>query len=281
MVVIPKGVGQLGNQLFHISHFTASAVQNDYRLHFPCFQYGLENFPNINSNPNVGIREVSAFRHRWQWRMFKGFRHTTRLPGFPDWISCETPPYYNLTDTNFISKAKRRIVFCDGFAFRDPKSIEKQKAEIKRLLAPHGGVKEETSVFLKKIIQGDGAVLVGFHVRRGDYEHYEDGRFFLSRDEWREVFRLVKALIKSKGGTFVGVLSTNDAEFCQSLLEENIFLGPGSLYTDLEVLKNCDYIVAPPSTYSGWASFYADVPLARVEKGNYPLKMEDFSIVKW
>ena len=53
MVIIQKRVGQLGNQLFAIAHFTAAAIENDYRVLCPCFEHRLGEFPNININRNL------------------------------------------------------------------------------------------------------------------------------------------------------------------------------------------------------------------------------------
>ncbi|MCS6783545.1 MAG: hypothetical protein NZ482_10320, partial [Gloeomargarita sp. SKYG98] len=37
--------------------------------------------------------------------------------------------------------------------------------------------------------------------------------------------------------------------------------GTGHIIEDLYGLAECDYLIATPSTYSGWASFYGQVPI--------------------
>ena len=34
MIIIPKRIGQLGNQLFHIAHFAASSIEHSYAVRY-------------------------------------------------------------------------------------------------------------------------------------------------------------------------------------------------------------------------------------------------------
>ena len=38
----------------------------------------------------------------------------------------------------------------------------------------------------------------------------------------------------------------------------DVVLGNGQIVEDMYAFAACDYIVGPPSTYTGWASFYGD-----------------------
>ena len=74
MVIIQKRVGQLGNQLFAIAHFTAAAIENDYRVLCPCFEHCLGEFPNINTNRNLKVLRAGRRTNRLVHGFFKFLR---------------------------------------------------------------------------------------------------------------------------------------------------------------------------------------------------------------
>jgi hypothetical protein len=52
--------------------------------------------------------------------------------------------------------------------------------------------------------------------------------------------------------------------------------GPGSPLRDLYALAGCDFLVAPPSTFSMWASFHGGVPLYQVVDPSIRPSLDDF-----
>jgi hypothetical protein len=46
---------------------------------------------------------------------------------------------------------------------------------------------------------------------------------------------------------------------------------------DLYLLSKCDYIMGPPSTFSGWASFYGNVPLYMLKEIDTKISDEIFN----
>ena len=61
MIIAPRRIGQLGNQLFAIAHFAAAAIVHKVEVRYPCFEYSLENFPDINSHSLLRISCCLAF----------------------------------------------------------------------------------------------------------------------------------------------------------------------------------------------------------------------------
>jgi hypothetical protein len=45
------------------------------------------------------------------------------------------------------------------------------------------------------------------------------------------------------------------------LASRNVVCGTGHAVQDMYAFAECDYLVGPPSTFTGWASFYGNVPL--------------------
>jgi hypothetical protein len=106
-------------------------------------------------------------------------------------------------------------------------------------------------------------VIVGVHIRRGDYITFRGGRYYYSIKQYNEY--LLK-LNKYFGNEKVTYFIASDESINIDLLSNgNCFkLTTSSPSHDLYGLSKCDYIVGPPSTFSMWASFVGDVPLAYI-----------------
>lgn len=109
-------------------------------------------------------------------------------------------------------------------------------------------------------------ILIGVHIRHGDYKQFEDGKYFFSVEEYYNVMKkLLEYFPKGKKITF---LICSDEKQDLMLSDLDIVLGTGHLIEDLYLLSKCDYIVGCPSTYNMWASFHGSVPLYHITKPN-------------
>ena len=60
---------------------------------------------------------------------------------------------------------------------------------------------------------------------------------------------------------------------------ENIVISKESWYFDQWIMTNCDYLIGPPSTFTGWASYIGEVPLLYMESNNVNYSLDDFKII--
>lgn len=281
MVIVPNRVGQLGNQLFHIAHFASSAIENRFRVIFASFEFPLELFPNINSNEFLTVYRSAALKNKWQYRFAKLLRLS--IPSSP-WHECLVslkPPHLDTGSVNFVRTARKKIVVCEGFAFRDPSNLAKHFKQVVDLLAYNSSTMNEVARFLhsKKIAEED--FLVGFHVRRADYREYEGGKYFIDDEQWISILQSVRAQVNASGAKFVGVICSNENVEHLTHGSKDLFLGPGGMLSDLALLGHCRLIVAPPSTFSGWASFSAKVPILHIEKTIPEIDISSAWAVRW
>jgi len=247
MVIVPSRIGQLGNQLFHTAHFAAAAIEHHYRFRFASFEFPLEHFPEINSNPLIQVRQTSVAKNRWQRRAFKILNSLPASPLHRCLVSDELP-HLDPADTLF--------------RFSDP-------------------IHKEVDKFERKEIGGTDSQKIGFHIRRGDFREYEGGRYFLEDAAWLDLIEEIRNEISAAGKQFTGILFSN--EDIDGLLgsSNDLVAGPGGLYTDMEMMSRCDRLVAPPSTFSGWASFLGRVPALKVERNGSPYDPEMFRVTEW
>jgi hypothetical protein len=101
-------------------------------------------------------------------------------------------------------------------------------------------------------------ILVGVHIRHGDYATHSGGHLFFEVSEFRELMdRMVNQLPGQRIGFLVCSNEPQPGEAFTGLVWRK---GPGTEIGDLMALASCDYIIGPASTYSQWASFYGQVP---------------------
>lgn len=104
-------------------------------------------------------------------------------------------------------------------------------------------------------------VLVGVHIRLGDYREWRNGVYIYPLETWRALMAKMVDLLAFQRVGFL-ICSDEDlrpqAHHFQGL---PVYYGTGHIIEDLYSLAACDYLLATPSTYSGWAAFYGQVPI--------------------
>ena len=283
MIIVPYRYGQLGNQLFHIAHLYAAHKVTGQRVVFCSFGYSKKCFPQIDSNPNFRVMASGNLLNRLLRKSTvlhrKLFNRLTS--GVISHLYCETPPYIDSSGELFSNACKKRIFICEGWGFRDNTSVQTFRQDIVKFLALSEDISRESVRFLESVRTSSKCCLVGFHVRRGDYQKYKNGLYFLSDAQWRAVIHAAKRIVESTGRTFCPIIFSN--ENCEAFKDvHNVTFASGDIYTDLRSLASCDLIVAPPSTFSGWASYLGNVDFAEVDiNGNYESAIANAAPIRW
>lgn len=151
-----------------------------------------------------------------------------------------------------------RVVFAHGWNFRAPACLQRQATHVRAYFQPvaqHAEASRQAAAQLRR--QAD--VLIGVHVRQGDYRGWKGGRFFFPVSRYAA---WMKELAGQFGGARVAFLVCSDeARRREEFPGLWVGFGPGLPIRDLYALAECDYIFGPPSTFSQWASFYGNKPL--------------------
>jgi hypothetical protein len=121
-------------------------------------------------------------------------------------------------------------------------------------------------------------IVVGVHIRRGDYATWNDGRFFYSLEEYHQFMLRIQQLYSDKR---VGFFISSNEDFSLDIFQgckcRRFGKEPSGAILDLYTLSICDRIIGPFSSYSRWASFFGEVPLCFLESKDQQFKEDDFS----
>lgn len=291
MIVIARSYGQLGNRLFLYAHFIAAAREYDVELANPCFAEYAHLFPSTAKDLwcRYPQRTISC-RHQWRRppsprkrralakstylaaRALSGLRLTNRRL---DVLRIRGDQSYDLGSEEFaeLTRGNRRLLTL-GWLFRS-----------ERLLAKHADAVRAhfqiASTHRKKIgelmgsIRLESDMVVGVHIRHGDYATFMNGKYFYTVNQYADVMRDIAGQFAGKRVAFLVCSNANVNR--NDFAGLRVHFGPGHIIEDMYAMADADLLVGPPSTYTGWASFYGEVPLVAMPSGDDPI---DLSVLR-
>jgi hypothetical protein len=168
-----------------------------------------------------------------------------------------------------------RIVYVNGWNFRVPQLVEKHAQAVRDYFRPQPefeNAARETVAALRRQTE----VLVGVHVRHGDYKEWRSGRYYFTPERYGA---WMKEMESQLGGRKVLFMVCSDSQWKpQDFGGPNVAFGPGSPVGDMTALSMCDYIFGPVSTFTQWSSFYGGKPLLHVDSGDNPAVIANFKV---
>jgi hypothetical protein len=121
-----------------------------------------------------------------------------------------------------------------------------------------------------------GAVVVGVHLR---WEDYRGTPLFFPLASFLDRMKQIAELVKPARASFL-IVSPEKLDPADFPPECIICSGGGPVH-DLYTLAACDYIMGPPSTFSGWASFYGGKPLFPMREDSHFDDLSAAETIRW
>jgi hypothetical protein len=264
LIVVTKVTGQLGNRLQLHAHLMAAALEHGGLLVNPCLAAYARYFSGTVGNAwGRHDRPVARPAAWWATRVLAqasaGLAWQVGKPGVMRCLGihavrARNEEFVDLAGV-FAGLAGRRwwLLLTRGLHFYDPAWVGRHAQAIRAFftpLEPWRGHAETRA----RLARGDADLLVGVHIRHGDYAQHHGGRWFYPLATYarlmagvaerlapRRVRFLVCGNARCEPGDFPGLDAT---------------LATGELVEDLHALSCCDLIMGPPSSFSGWAAFW-------------------------
>ncbi len=274
MIIIARNYGQLGNRLFLYGHLIAAAEEYGVELANPSFvEYAslfpatasnlwcrYPNFPTENTAPPIWQRKTLAKAIHLGTKALSvtGLRHypfhVIRIRGEE---SCD------LAGEEFASAARgQRHVLASGWLFRSEHLFQKHASVVRR----HFALPETNRSSVDRLIaqlRKEADIVVGIHIRHGDYATFMDGRYFYSLEQYAATMRRIVDQLPNQRVKFLVCSNATCVPGVFDGLE--VTQGTGHITEDMYALAETDMMFGPPSTYTGWASFYGERPVTFLE----------------
>ena len=196
-------------------------------------------------------------------------------------VACDDSGSNGSMDTTQVLSDPRvaagQSLWVQGWLYRDPAGAAKHKECIKEFFSPAAEVKKRVEACIQENRVTDN-VLVGVHLRRGDYRKWSGGKYYYDDKTLGRLMQQILEILPNRKVCFLMV--SNQPVERHNYNGFDIALGPGDPAGDLFCMAACDYIIGPPSTFTMWASFYGDVPLYMIKDTLAPIRLDNFTVCK-
>jgi len=287
-VLVARPEGQLGNRIFQAAAFQAAAWEMGFSILNPALGPYAEFFPALAADffcrPGRRLsfgrggrllfcRMADALTSRHLRPMWAGGRSALLdIAQSHD----EAEEEYDLCGDEFKRILSRhRFVVAKGWKFRAHAALKSRRNDVVRLFTPRQDIREEVERCVARARAGSD-LLVGLHVRLGDYATWLGGRFYYGLDAYAAWIKVAGAIWPEKRVSFV-ICSNVNVDDLLGLPGIRASVGPGEPITDLYALAACDFLIGPPSTFTLWASYYGGAPLHMLMEKDQKLHIASFA----
>ncbi|MEO0311636.1 MAG: hypothetical protein RIQ89_1293 [Bacteroidota bacterium] len=277
-IFITDKKGQLGNRLFLYAHFIGFAKEYDFELYnfaFIDYQSYFENsnhqvLPSFNTTKKWS--RSAAFTFLFISKIIIAWYKVTKLnlPGFKVHYIDSWDKTVELDASNFDSKKYHLI---SGWGFRNHSLLAKHQTTIANHLSPK---KNYFTKITNLNLDKSKFIYCGVHIRKGDYEKFEGGKYYFTLENYKTWMDQFAAKHPHKSVVFI--IASNEKITPKDFPDHKIIFSNGEPIEDIICLTSCNYIIGPPSTFSGWASYYGTTPLLHMQAKDAVIDMEHFKV---
>ena len=301
MVILTQDLDGFGNHLLLTSHFLVNAVQYNYELAIPSFERYAPFFEGPTANPTVLFGQLPVQMNSGQPTtalLYRGLRNRwgaavlLRLPWLHQLLGVriavdEPTGDVDLNSAAYLALAHGpRPLLVHGWQYRDKTNFARHSDLLRRFFRPIEVHRRAVAGVLDRCRAGID-VLVGVHIRRGDYAGWCGGAFLYNNATYVRAMREMRALFPDDARVRF-LLFSNEPIPAEDFAEFDTGRSTDHPLEDLYAMAGCDYIIGPLSTYSMWASFYGRVPLCHLHGPDHPVEsleqfvvFEDQETVRW
>lgn len=285
-IVLSRTTGQLGNRLIVGAHVLAAAYEygidclNPTLLQYSEWFAGTKKrLMNWTSVPSAE-RTIPSWQRSAAYTITRGLWQAGKIlcPLSFGRISSVRAPARDPQDLQVVlSQAQFRGVatlLLQGYYFRHYPWAERHANRIRAFFSPLDEYRRAGEAAIAAL-RRDREVIVGVHLRHGDYRTFLDGRYFWDVSIYRSFMERIQGLLSPKRVGFL--LCSNEKHAANSFSGMECKLGPGSVPGDLHALSCCDYVMGPPSSFSAWAAFMSGTRLFHLMRPDHDFKIEDFT----
>lgn len=254
MIINYDSPGQLCNRIWSLLPSMAYGLQNKEKVLIINFTEYSNAFEDLNKNKLVKFSSQKRLK-----RLF---------------LSLKSRGYIQNGRPNIFSKLLG-LNLIEGWSNRlgNAEMVVNQAQEIRNIFS----FKTEISNQVSEIFTSREHIIVGVHIRRGDYKEWLNGIYYYTDEEYYHHMCTVQKQLNTK---VKFLICSNEVIDLNNYKDLDCFTIPHSSgATDLYALSQCDYIIGPPSSYSQWASFYGEVPVCYIMSSDKELMLSDFSRV--
>ncbi|QDV44585.1 Glycosyl transferase family 11 [Stieleria neptunia] len=153
-----------------------------------------------------------------------------------------------------------RTMLLQGWCFRGPRLLQQHWSQIRDFFAISPSDQEAIGRTLDQA-RRESDLVVGVHIRRGDYAQFRGGRYCFDDHLYAQWMHSVCEQLPGRKVQFL--VCSHEQLNLKNFSGLHITRGPGSALRDMYALAETDWMMGPPSTFTTWAAYFGQKP--RVE----------------
>lgn len=272
MIVFSNKPGQLGNMLFIYANLLAYGLEHGVNVRNPAFYEYQSYF--------TGTHQRSSFLSKLAYGFcFYAARLLDKLKIRLPFVSATCLNWHEGFDLDARGQElDKALCLLQGWQYRAPQSVRKHRETIHNFFSPAEQHARAISAFFEAKFDLQNEILIGVHIRRGDYKNFEGGKYFYDIDTYRGLMRKAAALFSEKKVHFL--ICSNETIDPEALRVDGaaVTMAMNHELLDMYCLASTHYMIGPPSTYSMWASAYGAVPLYQFRGQDQAMRLTDFAV---
>ncbi|HEU5070155.1 MAG TPA: hypothetical protein VFV96_07065 [Verrucomicrobiae bacterium] len=293
--VIAFRSGRLANRLVLFANFIAFAAEHGHRISNVSFHSYAHLFTSTARDLYCRFPPVARPGALSRWpglaaliRKSRLFFHVTRASAV---LNAKWAPFGSRVVTLFETPGEdvthleapelqmrwqnAPTVFVYGWRFRAPQAVQRHAETIRAFFQPVPELARASRAAVAPL-RARADVVVGVHVRRGDYRTWRDGRCYFELPQYAGWLRALAGQFPGQRVAFL--VCSDEPRACEEFPGLEVGFGPGFPVGDLFALAECDYVLGPLSTFSQWASFHGNKPLLHLRDKNTRVEREQFRV---
>lgn len=244
--------GQTCNVFWSYVALINKSIAQNKRYVIPIFEKTIRHYPDL-----LKCKYLSFPFHNRLFIALFGERKSRSLA-----IHCFKNPF-----VNYDSLCNNHPeLFVNGYDIHNEPLSDECKAVVRQLFIPSTDISNTVKrLFEAKRKQYDK--IIGVHIRRGDYESWKNGLFFFDFETYSQICDILFHSFSNERICFF--MASTDNIPVSVFNNIPFFQTPDQTVTqDLYALSLCDCVIGPPSTFSRFAAFRGNIPIAFIVDRN-------------
>lgn len=263
MQIICDAPGQTCNRLWSYVASVSQCIAEHKKMVIIFYDWTIEDFPNLLHCPFIYF----PLWHKWYLERGNGWNNYKGLT-------------WKVTHNKTWEKLFKFFGCIKGWeTTNDIRYIPQTKKELQHIFRPRKEITEKAEALINNK-KKDCDIIVGIHIRRGDYKDFLGGHFYYSIETYHQLMLKIQSFYANKRVLFF--ISSNE-DIALNMFEGCTCFNHGrnmsGAILDLYTLSLCDRILGPWSSFSRWASFIGEVPLCYIKYPKQSITEDSFSVV--
>lgn len=303
-LILSHSDGRLGNQLFFFANSIAFALEHDMAVLNPSFFRYAQlfhgssqgSFATFPAGHATGLGWLQDKQRYWLYRLFSywpsvhrievgsgslletallklGLRKKSNKELDGSRVLFAELPEYEEAISKILSCRK---TFLSGYMFvMNDQTMKKHQQTIRDYFQLR---QDASAKVLSQYEENNNAcdILIGVHIRRGDYRVYRGGKYFFEDRVYRRMME--ECLVLFSGEKVRFLIFSDEAISMEHFTGLDAVVVSGTPTEDMYLMAKCARLIGPSSTFTKWASFVGNVPLLAIESADQQVNQSDFQL---